>query len=138
LALGFATQIRVHDGFQVWDGICNRHQLLRFLVELHGMPESKAHQLLDPADKQNVPKAIALLQAICDLRQFPQHPSVQADLHRFHFLGEVISSFLSPFINIVEQAYSIFYTTTQYCYLTCYMYRRRGVVVFEACCVVSE
>jgi hypothetical protein len=29
----------------------------------------------------------------------------------------------------VEQAHSIFYTTTQYCYLTCYVYRRRGVVV---------
>jgi hypothetical protein len=31
----------------------------------------------------------------------------------------------------VEQAHSIFYTTTQYCYLTCYMNRREGVVVFE-------
>lgn len=75
----------MRDGSQVWTGVCNRHQLSRFLVELHGMPESKTHQLLDPADKQNVPKAVALLQAICDLRRFPLAdtvlPSDQADLH---------------------------------------------------------
>ena len=60
----------MRDGFQVWSGVCNRHQLLRFLVRLHGMSEDKARQLLDPADKQNVPKAVALLQAICNLRHF--------------------------------------------------------------------
>jgi hypothetical protein len=33
--------------------------------------------------------------------------------------------------SIVEHAHSIFYTTIQYCYLTCYVYRRRGVVVLR-------
>ena len=82
--LGFATQIRVRDGFQVWNGVCNCHQLLWFLVQLHGMSESKARQLLDPADKQNVPKAVMLLEAICNLRHFSLDgllPSEEADLH---------------------------------------------------------
>jgi hypothetical protein len=90
------------------------------------MPKSKAHQLLDPADKQNVPKAVALLQVICDLRQFPQHPSVQADLHWFHFLGEVISSFLSPFIDITASLEQQIISLVKYAHLICVCWIRHG------------
>ena len=126
---GFATQIRVRDGFQVWHGICNRHQLLRFLVKLLGMSEKKAHQLLDPADKQNVPKAVSLLQAICDLRRFPLDgllPSEEADLHRFHFLGEVISSFLSPFIDVTLSLEQQIISLVKYAHLICACWIRHG------------
>ncbi|KAF9784546.1 hypothetical protein BJ322DRAFT_1195332 [Thelephora terrestris] len=127
--LGFATQIRARDGFQVWDGVCNRHQLLRFLVELRGIPENKACQLLDPADKQNVPKAVALLQAICDLRQIPlDHlpPSEQADLRRFHFLREVISSFLYPFIDVNLSLEQQIISLVKYAHLICICWIRHG------------
>ena len=127
--LGFATQVRVRDGFQVWDGVCNRHLLLRFLVKLHGMSEDKAHQLLDPADKQNVPKAVKLLQAICDLRRFPLDnllPSEEANLRRFHFLGEVISSFLSPFINVTLSLEQQIISLVKYAHLICVCWIRHG------------
>ncbi|KAF9791964.1 hypothetical protein BJ322DRAFT_984195, partial [Thelephora terrestris] len=125
----FATQIRVRDGFQVWNGVCNRHQLSRFLVRLRGMSENKVHQLLDPADKQNVPKAVALLQAICDLRHYPSdglHPSDQADLHRFHFLGEVFSSFLSPFIDVTFSLEQQIVSLVKYAHLICACWIRHG------------
>ena len=119
----------MRDGFQVWDGVCNRHQLLRFLVRLHGMREDKAHQLLDPADKQNVPKAVALLQAICDLRRFTPDgllPSEGADLHRFHFLGEVISSFLFPFIHVTLSLEQQIISLVKYAHLICACWIRHG------------
>ena len=93
------------------------------------MSENKAHQLLDPADKQNVPKAVALLQAICDLRRFPLdglHPSDQADLHRFHFLGEVFSSFLSPFIDVTFTLEQQIVSLVKYAHLICACWIRHG------------
>ena len=127
--VGHATQLRTRDSFQVWDGIYNRHQLLHFLIELHGMSEAKAQQLLDPADKENVPKAVTLLQAICNLRNFPLDlllPSEQANLHRFHFLGEVLSSFLLPFIDISMSRDKQIISLVKYAHLICACWMRHG------------
>lgn len=119
----------MRDGFQVWNGVCNRHQLSSFLVKLAGMSEDKARQLLDPADKQNVPKAVALLEAISDLRRFPLDnllPSEAADLHRFHFLGEVISSFLSPFTDVTLSLGQQIVSLVKYAHLICACWIRHG------------
>ena len=93
------------------------------------MSEKKACQLLDPADKQNVPKAVSLLQAICDLRQFPLGsllPSEAADLHRFHFLGEVISSFLFPFTDVTLSLEQQIISLVRYAHLICACWIRHG------------
>ena len=96
------------------------------------MSEVKAQQLLDPADKQNVPKAVTLLQAICDLRNFPLdsldslHPSEQADLHRFHFLGEVLSSFLLPFVDLGMSLDKQIISLVKYAHLICACWIKHG------------
>ena len=93
------------------------------------MSEDKARQLLDPADKQNVPKAVALLEAISDLRRFPLDnllPSEAADLHRFHFLGEVISSFLSPFTDVTLSLGQQIVSLVKYAHLICACWIRHG------------
>ena len=93
------------------------------------MSEKKASQLLDPADKQNVPRAVSLLQAICNLRQFPtrdQLPSEAANLRRFHFLGEVISSFLSPFINVTLSLEQQIVSLVKYAHLICACWIQHG------------
>jgi hypothetical protein len=38
------------------------HHIIEHLTDLPNMNVEKAYQLLDPADKQNVPKAVTLLQ----------------------------------------------------------------------------
>ena len=38
------------------------------IIELPNMTQDKAYQLLDPADKQNVPKAVTLLQSLLQLK----------------------------------------------------------------------
>lgn len=93
------------------------------------MSEDKARQLLDPTDKQNVPKAVALLEAISDLRRFPLDnllPSEAADLHRFHFLGEVISSFLSPFTDVTLSLGQQIVSLVKYAHLICACWIRHG------------
>ena len=127
--IGHATQLRTPGGFQVWTGICNRNQLFHFLTKLHGMSESRAHQLLDPADKQNVPKAVTLLQAVCNLHNFPSNlllPSEQANLHRFNFLGEVLSSFLSPFIDLGMSLDRQVISLVKYAHLICACWIKHG------------
>ena len=93
------------------------------------MSEEKARQLLDPADKQNVPKAVALLQAICSLHKFSPdqlHPSDQSDLHRFHFFGEVLSSFLFPFIDVSMSLDQQIISLVKYAHLICACWMRHG------------
>lgn len=93
------------------------------------MSEAKAHQLLDPTDKQNVPKAVTLLQAICTLHQFPLDlllPSEQADLRRFQFLGEVLSNLLLPFINLGMSLDQQIVSLVKYAHLICACWVRHG------------
>ena len=93
------------------------------------MSEAKARQLLDPADKQNVPKAVTLLQTICSLHKFSLNlllPSEQADLRRFHFLGEVLSSFLLPFVDLSMSLDQQIISLVKYAHLICACWIRHG------------
>lgn len=93
------------------------------------MSKEKAHQLLDPADKQNIPKAVMLLEAICSLCKFSPDqllPSEQSDLYRFHFLGEVLSSFLFPFIHIDMSLSQQIISLIKYAHLICVCWMRHG------------
>ena len=91
------------------------------------MSEAKARQLLDPADKQNVPKAVTLLQTICGLHKFSLNlllPSEQVDLRRFHFLGEVLSSFLLPFVDLSVSLDQQIISLVKYAHLICACWTR--------------
>jgi len=45
--------------------------IIEHLTELPNMIVEKAYQLLDPVDKQNVPKAVTLLQSVLQLKNLP-------------------------------------------------------------------
>jgi hypothetical protein len=47
------------------------HHIIEHLTDLPDMTVEKAYQLLDPADKQNVPKAVTLLQNLLQLKDLP-------------------------------------------------------------------
>ncbi|KAJ7828155.1 hypothetical protein B0H14DRAFT_2229448, partial [Mycena olivaceomarginata] len=75
--------------------------------------EQQAKQLLDPADKQNVPKAVSFVQQLVKLKDLhlPLHPSEIQMRKALSFFSEVLSSFVFPFItiemNISEQVTSL-------------------------------
>jgi len=60
----FATMLRSPKGIQVGDTCITSGDILRALEKLAGMTPEKAALLLNPIDKQNVPKAVNLIQEL--------------------------------------------------------------------------
>ncbi|KAJ7265314.1 hypothetical protein C8J57DRAFT_1511871 [Mycena rebaudengoi] len=66
------------------------------------MSEEKARQLLDPADKQNVPKAVTLLQQLGNLGNLPipRNPTFAQERNTIVFFADVLGHFILPFITV--------------------------------------
>lgn len=100
----FATMIRSPAGIQIGDTQITSDQILQALTRIGKMDIEKAQQLLHPADKQNVPKAVNLLQSLFDLDCLnldgPHFPSLVRHIERIIFLSKVLSYFLFAFIDV--------------------------------------
>ena len=100
----FATMIRSPAGIQIGDTQITSHHILQALTRFGKMDVDKAQQLLHPADKKNVPKAVNLLQSLFDLDDLKLDqahlPSLVRHFERIIFLSEVLSYFLFPFIDV--------------------------------------
>jgi len=66
------------------------------------MSIEKANQLLDPSDKQNVPKAVTLVQSLLQLKESSciSYPTVNRCRHTIVFMAEMMGHFMQPFITI--------------------------------------
>ncbi|KAI1781848.1 hypothetical protein LXA43DRAFT_958147 [Ganoderma leucocontextum] len=101
----FATLLRNPSGISLPDHtMIYSSDILAALKVLPRMSDSEARELLNPADKQNVPKAVRLVQKLLALRpiidQPPQYESPNA-AHRRRmvlFTAEVMGYFVRPFI----------------------------------------
>ena len=76
--------------------------IIEHLTDLPDMTVEKAYQLLDPADKQNVPKAVTLLQNLLQLKDLPPplNPTVKIKRHAIVFVADMLGYFLRPFISV--------------------------------------
>ncbi|KAF8151692.1 hypothetical protein B0H34DRAFT_618278, partial [Crassisporium funariophilum] len=108
----FATMLRSPTGIQLGDTHITSHNTLRKL-EL-GMPPSEAALLLNPADKQNVPKAVNLIQSLQS--STPSQPAISPSskeemenvvlpshdgrVDGVEFVARILSYFLLPFIDV--------------------------------------
>jgi hypothetical protein len=66
------------------------------------MTHEKAILLLNPADKQNIPKAVNLIQSLKDLHRLTI-PGTPSDIERVRsilFFTDVLEHFLLPFIKV--------------------------------------
>ncbi|KAF6742437.1 hypothetical protein DFP72DRAFT_1022411 [Ephemerocybe angulata] len=99
----FATLLRNTSGFMVEETNINASDVLKHLTELDGMTREVAEELLNPADKQNVPKAVSLLQHLKRMEESTGiGPLTPAEEHRGNtvkFLGQFFHLFLRPFID---------------------------------------
>ncbi|GBE89048.1 hypothetical protein SCP_1500500 [Sparassis crispa] len=93
------------------------------------MTAEKAHQLLDPADKQNVLKAVNLIQELLKLKDHEQPPTLPSEAHRRHmltFLARLLGCFVLPFIStslsLAEQIRSL----VTYAHLLAAMWIKHG------------
>jgi len=74
------------------------------LALLPEMTFEKACQLLDPSDKQNVPKAVTLLQSLLQIKHLPTSPDPTINWRRnaISFVAEIFGYFLRPFITVEQ------------------------------------
>ncbi|KAJ8508387.1 hypothetical protein ONZ45_g9334 [Pleurotus djamor] len=99
---GVATWLRSKDGALVNGQHLNSSQLQRYFALLPGMDDSSARILIDPADHQNVPRAVKLLRTIGQLKDINLpyiNPVDEANLNAWHALDDLISAGLLPFIS---------------------------------------
>ena len=97
----FATLIRSKSGIQI-SGTTLMPQDARNTLKCYPMTEKQADALLDPADKQNVPKAVNLVASLAEIEswQYLKLPSIGACIKRTVFLAKVLSYFLDAFMQV--------------------------------------
>ena len=101
--LGFATLLRAREGILINKSVVNKNHLRVHLVRLPHINPSSVEALVDPADKQNVPKAVTLIQSLDQLKSLDisnYNPSQMSDHHSLVAVGEIFSSFMKPFITV--------------------------------------
>jgi len=76
--------------------------ILHNLMQLPGMSFATANELLNPADKQNVPKAVNPIQSLVSLKSLPEslNPTENRHRHTLTFLAQVLDFFVLSFINV--------------------------------------
>jgi hypothetical protein len=91
----------------VFDVLIVPAQILSSLELLPDMTRQSARLLLDPLDKQDVPKAVTLIQKLKTLStlEMPTNPSAAAHHRGLTLLADVIGYFTFPFI-MVEMSLS--------------------------------
>ncbi|KAJ6561280.1 hypothetical protein B0H10DRAFT_1966595 [Mycena sp. CBHHK59/15] len=100
--LCFGTLARNPLGFMIFMMNIKPENIIKHLCELEDMTEEAARQLLDPADKQNVPKAVGLIQHLNKLQHLPipRNPTFAHERNTIVFFSEVLGYFVFPFITI--------------------------------------
>lgn len=94
----FASMIRSPTFIQVFDTTITAAHIRHYLATVPGMSEQTVTDLMDPADKQNVPKAVSLIRALKRVADSPAPiSSTPTNLKRrraIGFLADVLNSFL--------------------------------------------
>ncbi|KAJ6591399.1 hypothetical protein B0H10DRAFT_1830052 [Mycena sp. CBHHK59/15] len=92
------------------------------------MTTEKATQLLDPADKQNVPKAVTLIQLLHALRDLPMplNPGKAKTRKAIIFFSEVLGYFVFPFLKVEMSLSEQVRSLSPYIHLITAMYLKHG------------
>ncbi|KAJ7104870.1 hypothetical protein C8R44DRAFT_807209 [Mycena epipterygia] len=98
----FGTLLRNPLGIMIFEMNIKPEDIIQHLRDLDKMDEEMASQLLDPGDKQNVPKAVSLVQHLEKLRDLPipTNPTMAHQRNTIMFFSEVLGCFVRPFISM--------------------------------------
>jgi len=124
----FATMIRSPSGIQIGKTHISRNDVLDALNQLENMTPQQAETLLNPADKQNVPKAVNLLQSLFDLvgKKIDATPALVQRVQQIVFLVKVLSNFLFPFIQVNMSLSDQIRSLSTYAHLITALYLKHG------------
>ncbi|KAJ7032090.1 hypothetical protein C8F04DRAFT_1185331 [Mycena alexandri] len=123
-----ATLTRNVLGISIGDTVIMPTDVIMHLAMLPHITIEKAKGLLDPGDKQNVPKAIALIQEMHSLRDLPmpQHPTEAKNRHAINFYAEFLGYFIFPFIDVNQSLSQQIRSLSTYTHLCTAMYLKHG------------
>ncbi|KAK7020913.1 hypothetical protein R3P38DRAFT_3548264 [Favolaschia claudopus] len=124
VAKRFATLTRHMLGIAIGDTVLKPTDVIKHLTMLPNITLETAKALLDPADKQNVPKAITLVQRMHQLRELdtPQNPSDRKIRHAIDFFAEFEGYLIFPFIDVKQSLSQQIRSLSTYSHLCTAMY----------------
>jgi hypothetical protein len=128
----FATLLRSPVGIMIHDTNITPQDTLENLVSL-GMSLEKARESMNPADKQNVPKAVQLVQNLLKI-ETADCPVIPAAAHRHHrilFLAKVLSYFVAPFTNVNMSLCEQIRSLATYSHLAVAMYKKNALEFYK-------
>ncbi|KAF8155394.1 hypothetical protein B0H34DRAFT_849557 [Crassisporium funariophilum] len=98
----FATLLQNPQGFLVHDTLVTATDIVQHLAALPDMSVEDASSLLTPTDRQNVPKAVSLIQHLQLVQGLPAplHPGGQNSRDKVNFMSKMLGHFVLPFITI--------------------------------------
>ena len=99
--------------------------VIRHLSILPGMSIEKALTLLDALDKQNVPKAVSLIQHLIQLKTLPEPENPTNLKHRnvINFIANFLGSFVLPFIDIEMTLENQLISLIKFAHLAAFFFR---------------
>lgn len=89
-------------GIIIGETILDKENLSKYLLRVPGLSTETVADLVNPEDPQDVPRAVALMQALIKLSKLPStglNPKEQKDTGALVLLGVMLSSLLEPFID---------------------------------------
>jgi len=134
----FATLIRSPLGVFIYNTSITPHNIVENLACMDLGTET-VDQLMNPADKQNVPKAVKLIQTLGKIKENASFtPAAQLRCSRIRFLSDVFVYFLLPFVDVTMSLSQQIRSLSTYAHLTCAMYvKNRLVFLTGALCRLS-
>ena len=85
--------------------------------------------LIDPADKQNVPKAVTLIQSMYQLKSLDTHNYTPSKINEHQSLaavGEIFSSFMDPFTNVTMSLSDQLISLSKYAHTIFALYQKHS------------
>jgi hypothetical protein len=125
----FATLLRCLQGIIINDTNLTPLHTIEHLAALPGVTVETARDLMDPADKQNVPKAVTLIQELMRLSsiEVPLLPDHAQRRTMLIFLSKTLGYFVLPFITVDMDLSEQLRSLSTYAHLTCAMYIKHGL-----------
>ncbi|KAJ6526383.1 hypothetical protein B0H19DRAFT_970619 [Mycena capillaripes] len=120
----FGALTRNWVGIAIADTILMPTDVIKHLAILPHVTIEKAKGLLDPLDKQNVPKVVTLVQEMYTLRDLPmpENPSEGKTRHAINVYAEFMGYLIFPFIDVDQSLSQQIRSLATYAHLCTAMY----------------
>ncbi|KII84375.1 hypothetical protein PLICRDRAFT_701936 [Plicaturopsis crispa FD-325 SS-3] len=125
----FCTLIRTRDGIVIGDFVLNSETLTVHLLRIEGMTLPAVRSLINPADHQNVPMAVRLLQSLKAISLLPiddLNPTQRKAHSAIELLSEMLSALVEPFVDVHLSLEEQLAKVSKYAHIAFVMFRKHG------------